>query len=176
MMAQLDQLGIADNTLVVFTSDNGGGGKQNGPLRGGKSSLWEGGYRVPMIARLPGQIPAGQVSNRFMASLDFLPTMAGIAGAKLPEGVRLDGINAASGARREAMFWQRRGDKAARVGEWKWIESEQGSGLFHLPSDPGEQRDLSASKPAELAMMKERWKAWRKEMDESEPRGPFRDY
>jgi hypothetical protein len=74
------------------------------------------------------------------------------------------------------MFWQRRGDKAARVGQWKWIESAKGNGLYDLASDLGETRDLSQEKPEELARMKARFAAWRAEMDASEPRGPFRDY
>jgi len=74
------------------------------------------------------------------------------------------------------MFWQRRSDKAARVGEWKWVESARGSGLFDLSKDVGEQHDLSAEKPDMLAMVKSRFAAWKKAMAEAEPRGPFRDY
>ena len=74
------------------------------------------------------------------------------------------------------MFWQRRSDKAARIGNWKWIESAKGGGLFDLAADPGETKDLSHEKPDVLANMKARWNAWRREMDASDPRGPFRDY
>jgi hypothetical protein len=74
------------------------------------------------------------------------------------------------------MFWQRRGDKAARVGKWKWLESAKGSGLYDLDADLGETKDLSKEKPDVLAKVKERWEAWRREMNASEPRGPFRDY
>ena len=177
ILGRLDQ-----NTLVVFASDNGGTGERNGKLRGGKGTLWEGGFHVPMIARFPGRIPAGVVSDQFASTLEFLPTFAKLAGAHPPKGVRLDGFdmmplleNRASTQRRE-MYWQSRGNKAARVGEWKWIESAAGGGLYHLPSDPGEQKDLSAEKPDVTEMVKGKWRAWRKEMDESEPRGPFRDY
>jgi arylsulfatase A-like enzyme len=182
ILARLDQYSLSDNTLVIFTSDNGGTGDRNGRLRGGKATLWEGGFRVPMIARFPGRIPAGAVSDQLASTLEFLPTFAKLAGAHAPRGVRLDGFdmmplleNRAATQRRE-MYWQQRGNKAARVGEWKWIESKAGGGLFHLPSDPGEQKDLSVEKPDVRAMVKEKWNAWRKEMDQSEPRGPFRDY
>jgi hypothetical protein len=62
------------------------------------------------------------------------------------------------------------------VGNWKWVESAKGGGLFDLSSDPGEKRDLSAEKTEVLKMVKDRWAAWKREMDASEPRGPFRDY
>ena len=77
---------------------------------------------------------------------------------------------------RGEMFWQRRLDKAARVGNYKWVAAEQGSGLFDLASDLGEKRDLSAEKPELLARIQARFAAWQKEMDAAEPRGPFRDY
>jgi hypothetical protein len=74
------------------------------------------------------------------------------------------------------MHWERRGDRAARYRNWKWVNSEAGSGLFDLAADIGEKNDLSVEKPEVLRMMKDKWAAWRREMDESEPRGPFRDY
>jgi len=77
---------------------------------------------------------------------------------------------------RTAMFWQRRGDRAARVENWKWLDSAKGTGLYDLASDPGETKDLSAEKPEVLKMMQERFAQWRFEMDAAEPRGPFRDY
>jgi arylsulfatase A-like enzyme len=192
ILARLDQYRLSDNTLIVFSSDNGGTGNRNGRLRGGKATLWEGGLRVPMIARFPGRIPAGAVSDQFASALEFLPTFAKVAHAPLPRGVRLDGFDMMpllesrtsapqprhlhSPSQRREIYWQRRSEKAARVGEWKWVEQAAGEGLFHLPSDPGEQKDLSAEKPDVLAMVRGKWKAWRAEMDASEPRGPFRDY
>jgi phage/plasmid-associated DNA primase len=78
--------------------------------------------------------------------------------------------------RRKGFFWQRLNDKAARVGRWKWVESALGSGLFDLSNDLGKAKDLLAERPDVLRQVRERWQAWRREMDESEPRGPFRDY
>jgi hypothetical protein len=74
------------------------------------------------------------------------------------------------------MFWQRRGDKAARVGRWKWVESSKGNGLFDLETDLGETKDLSRENPEILQQVRARFTAWREEMDAAEPRGPFRDY
>lgn len=132
--------------------------------------------------RYPNRIPAGSVSTELLTSLEVFPTVLGLAGLQPPEGVVLDGFNMmpvlegkAKSPRRE-MFWQRRDDRAARVGDWKWVDSRAGSGLFDLGNDVGEQHDLSAEKPEVLAMMKERFSAWKKQMDEAEPRGPFRDY
>jgi hypothetical protein len=74
------------------------------------------------------------------------------------------------------MFWQRRGDMAARVGKWKWVQTGKGSGLFDLAKDLGEKDDVSGEHPNEVAMVKARFEAWRKSMDAAEPRGPFRNY
>jgi hypothetical protein len=74
------------------------------------------------------------------------------------------------------MFWQRRNDRAARVDQWKWVDSQRGKGLFHLATDIGEKQDLSAERPDILKQVQGRWAAWRKQMDDAEPRGPFRDY
>jgi hypothetical protein len=77
---------------------------------------------------------------------------------------------------RKAMFWQRRGDKAARFENWKWLESQKGSGLYDVTNNIGENKDLSEEKPEILKMMRDKFAAWRAEMDATEPRGPFRDY
>ena len=96
-------------------------------------------------------------------------------------GVKLDGFDMlpvlqgkAPSPRRE-MFWQRRDDKAARVEQWKWVESAKSGGLFDLSNDLGEEHDLSTQQPEMLAKVKARFAAWRAEMDASEQRGPFRD-
>jgi arylsulfatase A-like enzyme len=183
IIAQLKQSGAGENTFLMFLSDNGGSGNGgNAPLKAGKSAMWEGGLRVPFIAWWPGRVPAGKVSDEFLTSLEMLPTCAAAAGAKLTSGVELDGFDLLPVLRgekkspRAEMFWQRRSDKAARVGQWKWVESAKGGGLFDLAADLAETRDLSAEKPGVLARVKGRFETWRKEMDVAEPRGPFRDY
>ncbi|MEZ0274607.1 MAG: sulfatase-like hydrolase/transferase, partial [Roseimicrobium sp.] len=183
LMKALKERGQDKNTLIMFMSDNGGSGNGgNSPLKGSKSMMWEGGLRVPFIAWWPGHLPAGKVTDEFLTALEIFPTLLAASDAKAPEGVTLDGFDMLPVLRgekkspREAMFWQRRGDKAARVGNWKWLDSEKGRGLYDLSKDPGEKNDLSTEKPDVLKMMQERFAAWRKEMDECEPRGPFRDY
>lgn len=183
LMDSLEKAGQKDNTLVIFISDNGGSGNGgNAPLKGSKSTMWEGGLRVPFIARWPGKLPAGIITDEFLTSLEFVPTLLAAAGAKGPAGVKMDGFDMLPVLRGEAksprkeMFWQRRSDKAARYENWKWLESAKGNGLYDLSSDPGETKDLTIEKPEVAKMMRGRFEAWRAEMDAAEPRGPFRDY
>lgn len=185
LLKLLDNKQIADNTLVMFLSDNGGSGNGgNAPLKGAKSSMWEGGLRVPFIARWPGKLPAGKVTDEFLTSLELVPTILAATGAKAPDGVNLDGFDMLRVLRgevkspRKEMFWQRRGDKGARFENWKWSEAAKGKGggLYDLSRDLGETKDLSVEKPEVLKMMGDKFAAWRAEMDATEPRGPFRDY
>lgn len=186
VLKELAAHGAERNTLVMFLSDNGGSGNGgNEPLRGGKSTMWEGGLRVPFIAWWPGKIPAGKVSGEFLTALELFPTICAATGAKTPGNVKLDGFDMLPVLRgdkkspRHEMFWQRRGDKAARFDNWKWIagvRDGQGGGLYDLTHDLGEKHDLSSEKPDVLRMMEERFRKWRGEMDAAEPRGPFRDY
>jgi arylsulfatase A-like enzyme len=178
----LDETKQADNTLVIFQSDNGGSGNGgNAPLRGNKSTLWEGGLRVPFVARWPAKIPAGRVSDEFLTTLELLPTLAAAAGAA-PKDIVLDGYDmlptlaGQSPSPRKEMFWEFRGQKAARIGNYKWIEADNYRGLFDLASDVGEKNDLTEKQPAIASQIAGRWAAWRKQMDQTEPRGPFRDY
>jgi arylsulfatase A-like enzyme len=180
----LRETGQDKNTLIIFQSDNGGSGNGgNAPLRGQKSTMWEGGLRVPFIAWWPGKLPAGVVTDEFLTALELMPTFAAITGAKPPAGVKLDGFDMLPILRgekkspRTEMFWERRSLRAARVGNWKWVEmAGANKGLFDLTNDLGETKDLSKEKPEVLAKVKARFDAWKKEMESSEPRGPFRDY
>jgi arylsulfatase A-like enzyme len=192
----LDESGQAKNTLVIFFSDNGGTGPgkraNNGPLREGKSSVFEGGIRVPFIARWPGHIPAGTVSDAFITSLDLFPTFIALAGAPRPD-VILDGFDIMAVLRgqaespRKEMFWLHEHgandivQRAARVGQWKWVEAHRNGqvkgGLFDLSVDIGEKHDLSRDKPEILKKVKARYDAWDWEMNHLlEPHGPFRDF
>ena len=179
----LAELGLEDNTIVIFLSDNGGSSSaDNSPLRGGKSRLFEGGIRVPCIVRWPGVVSKGTVCEEFLTALEIFPTLCSAAGVQPPKGVILDGfdmtevIAGKKKSPRKEVFWQRRGDKAARVGNFKWVESSRGSGLFDLSKDIGEQHDLSKERPEVLRMVKSRFAAWQKLMAEAEPRRPFRDF
>ncbi|MEJ2702212.1 MAG: sulfatase-like hydrolase/transferase [Sedimentisphaerales bacterium] len=183
IMATLARNGLADNTLVIFFSDNGGGGgADNAPLRGGKSQMFEGGLRVPAIVRWPGAIPAGSVCDEFLSSMEIFPMLCSAAGVRPPSGVVLDGFDMTDvlagqqKSQRKEMFWQRRGDKAARVDDFKWVDSARGSGLFDLSTDIGERHDLSSEKPDLLKTLKARFAAWERRMAEAEPRRPFKDF
>ena len=184
VLKRLDQQDKAKNTLVIFMSDNGGGGAaNNSPLRGKKGQMWEGGLRVPCIIRWPSVLPAGKTCDAFLTSLEILPTIAAATGADLPAAVKLDGFNMLPVLRdkvpskRTSMFWHRRNLKAARVGSWKWVEMGNDSqGLFDLASDPGERKNLATEKPDILNRLRKLFADWRKEMDQAEPRGPFRNF
>jgi arylsulfatase A-like enzyme len=183
ILARLEEAGQADNTLVIFHSDNGGSGNGgNAPLRGAKSTLWEGGLRVPCLVRWPGKIPAGRVSDELLTTLEIWPTLAAASNAEFDNSTKRDGYNmlpvlaGKTPSPRREMFWEFRGGKAARVGNWKWIDSARAKGLYDLARDLGEKHDLAAERPDIAADLEARWNAWHQEVLASEPRGPFRDY
>ena len=168
LMAELKQLGLAENTLVILTSDNGSRardeGGSNGPLRGTKGTTWEGGMRVPCIAHWPATIPPGSVSGELVTALDFHPTLAALAGhdpASLPKH---DGVNVlpiwkaeadAKSPRKHFFYFKRAELQAVRSGHWKLrhaMDKPKDSDpkkleLYDLSADPGETHDLAASNP-----------------------------
>jgi arylsulfatase A len=183
ILNRLDAYDLTRDTIVIFLSDNGGGaGADNGPLRGGKARMFEGGVRVPCLVRWPARIPPALTSDGFLTSLEIFPTALAAARVAPPPNVTLDGFDmmpvlaGSMDSPRHEMFWQRRGDKAARVGHWKWVESTRGGGLFNLSADLGERHDLSKEKPDVLQRVKARFAEWTRAMDAADPRGPFRDY
>lgn len=185
MLNLLDKKGIADDTIVVFFSDNGGsGGADNSPLRGHKAQTWEGGIRVPCIVRWTGgKVPEGTTNDAFLSSLELVPSFAAATGHEIPDEIILDGYNwwptlrGETESPREEMFWKRRNQLGARVGDWKWtMMGETQQGLYDLSKDPGEKNDLSKQHPEKLAELKAAFDAWLKAMDGAEPRGPFRDF
>lgn len=183
VLRQIEARGETKDTLILFISDNGGSGNGgNAPLKGQKSTMWEGGLSVPFLAKWPARLPAGKVTDEFLTALEFFPTIAAATGAKVPEGIKLDGFDMLPVLRgekpssRTEMFWERRKDHAIRVGNWKWVQTGAAKGLYDLSKDRGEKTDVSADNPAVLADLKARFGKWKAEMEASEPRGPFRDY
>lgn len=154
----LKELGIDKRTLVVFTSDNGPAIGSAGPLRGGKGSTWEGGMRVPCVARWPGKIPAGSVCNEVASTIDLLPTFVRLAGAGL-QGGRIDGkdiwslLSHQPGAKspHEAFFYYRGPNLCAvRAGAWKLHIAGRGikkPQLYNLETDIAEKTDVAADNP-----------------------------
>jgi arylsulfatase A-like enzyme len=180
LLASLERRGVLQDTLVIFSSDNGGAIKNtyddgtnalhglqqpNGALRGAKGSLYEGGHRVPMLARWPGKIPAGKESDALVALVDLPRSLAALAGQTLPEGAAPDSQNVlpallgSSDARgRESLVLQSNGERplALRQGNWKLIQGK-GSAvqLYDLLADPAESRDLAKEQPERVAAMQE---------------------
>ncbi len=148
------ELGLADRTLVLFTSDNGGTGRAvNAPLRGHKGSTWEGGMRVPAIAWWPGKVPAGVRADAITGMMDVLPTFVRLGGGQLPPDRKLDGQDIwplLSGARQHTardVFYYFRGLKleAVRSGPWK-LHLAQGE-LYNLDTDVGESGNVAKDNP-----------------------------
>jgi arylsulfatase A-like enzyme len=182
-MALLKELNLDDHTLVIFTSDNGphseGGHsaeffESRGGLRGIKRALYEGGIRIPMIARLPGKVPAGRVSEQVVAFWDMLPTMAELLGVKVPDG--MDGVSvlpAIFGDRKvehPPLYWEfhEGGFKqAARIGNWKAVRKGAAGvlELFDLATDVSEKNDVAAAHPEVIKQFEDYFKTARTESE-----------
>lgn len=177
VMALLKELGIDDNTLVIFTSDNGGQGgawlrmtdffQGNGPLRGHKGAFLEGGIRVPMIARWPGKIKPGTTTDHQTAFWDFLPTAADIAGVEIKH--EIDGISYLptllgkpdEQQQHEYLYWSYPRGKslevAVRWGDWKAVQARRGGEfeLYDLSWDIGESTNVADAHPDVIAKIKQ---------------------
>lgn len=165
--AALEAEGLAENTIVVFTSDNGGAGYiglpgVNQPLRGWKMTNFEGGLRVPLFMKWPARIKAGTISEEPVAHIDMMPTLAAAAQASTPEGVEIDGLNLLPLATteskqdwdRQTLFWQSGHYRVVRRGDWKLQVAERPDGgpwLHNLAVDRSEQNNLASSHPEKLA-------------------------
>ena len=178
----VERLGISERTLIFFFSDNGATPQgSNGPLRGYKASVWEGGHRVPGIVWWPGKIQAGAVTDQLAAGFDLWPTMAELAGAPLPAERPLDGVSLASvlleqkPLDRHEMFWEFEDAVAMRDGPWKYIAREddfEGPGLFNLAEDLGEQTNLADRFPDRTKSMAEAVAKWFQEVEGSATEQP----
>lgn len=168
IFAHLKQLGIDDNTLVIFTSDNGGAtrhGAVNKPLRGGKGSTWEGGQRVCCVARWPGKIRAGSQCDQLAVTFDLLPTFTSMAGGDMPSDRTIDGkdigpmlTGESAESPHDRFFYYFRGElNAVRSGRWKLFVKRRPQGkrpaqlaepeLYDLVSDIGETRNVATENP-----------------------------
>jgi arylsulfatase A-like enzyme len=183
ILRKLEELRLADDTVVILTSDNGGYGRitSNAPLRGNKGNHFEGGIRVPLIVKWPGVTKAGSVCACPATSTDVLPTLVEMAGLPPRAAGSIDGLSlvpllkGADRLPRDALFWHyphyvdnhpdpARPCGVIRSGDWKLIESfEDGRlELFHLAEDIGERKDLSARLPEKARELQQRLADWRK--------------
>jgi arylsulfatase A-like enzyme len=191
VLTKLEQTGKLEDTLVIFTNDNGGpttrnavNGSQNTPLRGSKCETFEGGIRVPLLMQLPGVIAPGTTYTKPAITFDISATALAAAGA---DTAQLDGIDLLpflagkkTGAPHRVLFWRSRtmsNNYGARQGDWKFVHSTEGDAapgprqkpgrdmLFNLARDIGEQHDLAAEHPEKLAELKKLFEAWSAEVD-----------
>lgn len=185
LLDSLDELGLSQNTLVIYTSDNGPWNQpkyttrkkghpdgsifwgEAGPLRNGKGSCYEAGYRVPCIVRWPGKVPAGRVSDAIFATVDFMPTFAALSDFQLPKDRRIDGVDQTellfgkSKSGRENFYFH---DAGIRQGKWKYLKAnahfygfaveddrKKTEELYDLETDIGERVNLAAKYPEKVS-------------------------
>jgi arylsulfatase A-like enzyme len=177
ILAELERQGIADNTLVVFSSDNGGERySSNAPLFHHKATLWEGGIRVPCLMRWPARLPKGKVATQAGITMDLTATFLAAAGVApsadyLPDGIDLLPFLTGERPETERTFYWRidrtnRQQRAIRQGKWKYVNDGNTMDLlFDLSADSGERRNLGYQHPDVLKTLKARLAAWEAEMD-----------
>jgi arylsulfatase A-like enzyme len=185
LLAALREHGLEENTLVVFTSDNGGyvhydglhRGElsDNGPFRDGKTTVYEGGHRVPTLVRWPGRIPADAISAATAATFDLAPTFLALAGVASPTAA-FDGIDLSAHLLRaeplppRPLFWRIRGSRAVRAGDWKLIAPRGAAAeLYNLAADPGETADRAAHEPTRVRDLQAALTAWEREVAAAAP-------
>jgi arylsulfatase A-like enzyme len=186
VLATLQELHLEQDTLVIFTSDNGPARRAEdlkaaygqyynsgttGGLRGYKGQLYEGGVRTPLIVRWPGHVPAGKVdSTSAINGVDLLPTLAAATGTAVPSDWGGDGVNRLEvlkghpSVRPQPLFWRTTEQESVRDGDWKLVRSrKQGTTeLFDLAKDPNEAQDLTQAQPGQAARLADLLQAWTK--------------
>ncbi|MBC2603219.1 sulfatase family protein [Puniceicoccus vermicola] len=197
LRAELESLGLLDNTIIIFTSDNGsrvsGEGGSNAPLRGTKAQNYEGGIRVPCIVRWPDHVPAGTTCSALTTAMDFLPTLAAAANTKPPEDRVIDGHDATplwtapgddADSPYEAFFYYRRDEiHAVRKGSWKLhLRIHEGGGrctdcqeLYDLSRDIGETENLFESRPDKVEELMNAFRQGAKTIGDSRNGEPGQD-
>jgi arylsulfatase A-like enzyme len=175
VLAKLKALSLEQNTLVFFHSDNGGpissgtsvNGSINLPLRGGKTTLWEGGIRVPFLAKWPARLPAGKLYHEPVIQLDLFTTAVTAAGGSVPTDRVIDGVDlmpfldgTAATVPHENLYWRFGTPSAIRNGPWKL----KGSELFNLATDIGETTNVAAANPAIVSALQADLNSWKSEL------------
>ncbi|MDX2178341.1 MAG: sulfatase-like hydrolase/transferase [Bryobacteraceae bacterium] len=174
----VERKGFGRNTLVMFTNDNGGERlSRNWPFASHKGTLWEGGIRVPSLAKLPGRIPAGKDCAQPMMSMDLAVTALKAAGVQAPDNV--DGIDLMPAMRggpvtERTQFWRinraDRKQRAARKGDWKWLDDGPPfQALFNVKDDPGERSTKFYEYPEKVAELRGLYEAWERDLAKNPP-------
>ena len=174
IMKTLDDEQLTNETIIIFTNDNGGERySDNAGLSNSKMSLWEGGIRVPAFVRWPNRIKAGRTTEQVAVTMDWTATILKAGGAKVNNNFPLDGIDlmpVLTGNRKiveRTLYWrtfQRDQQKAIRMGDWKYLKDANGEYLFNLNSDQLEKTNLKASKPEIFNKLKSQYAHWEKEV------------
>lgn len=174
VLAALDRRGLTRNTLVIFTNDNGGEWlSRNAPLSNRKSTLWEGGIRVPMILRWPGHLPANVSSAQVAITMDLTASILAITRTEIPPKSKLDGIDllptlsGRSPLVERQLFWRIRRpyeQRATRSGRWKLLQDGRNFYLFDVFEDPGERHDLTAAHPELVRKLNAALDRWEEEV------------
>lgn len=172
ILAVLERRGLTRNTVVIFTNDNGGEWlSSNAPLRNRKSTLWEGGIRVPLIIRWPGHLPANKTSAQVAITMDLTASILAATNTSIPATYKLDGINllpslsGGSAIVDRELFWRikrPRDQRAVRSGRWKLVQDGIDFYLFDLSVDPGEHNDLTAAHPEMVRKLNAALDQWEK--------------
>ena len=172
ILAMLQRRGLTNNTMVIFTNDNGGEWlSRNAPLRNRKSTLWEGGLRVPLLIRWPGHLPANKTTAQAAITMDLTASILAATNTPIPATLKLDGIDLLPGLRRGSpivdrqLFWRikrPRDQRAVRSGRWKLVQDLNDFHLFDLSTDPGERNDLTAAHPEVVRNLNAALDQWEK--------------
>lgn len=172
IMISLDAKGLRENTIVIFTNDNGGERySDSGGLTNGKATVWEGGIRVPAFVRWPGKIKQGSSTEQIAITMDWTVTLLSVAGAKPHADFPVDGMDlmpVMTGKSKiipRVLFWrltQRKNEKAVRMGEWKYLIDATGEYLFNVANDPFEKTNLKDVNPEVYNSLREKYAVWEK--------------
>lgn len=173
VLAALERRGLAENTIVIFTSDNGGERfSRTWPFTGQKTELLEGGIRVPGLVRWPARIKPGQVSQQVAISMDWLPTLLAAAGSAPDPAYPPDGANllpvllGEQGVQTRSLYWRYKANaqRALRDGDWKYLKIRNQEFLFNLAGDQRERANLAQREPERLAALRTQWEKWDADM------------
>jgi len=173
VLKTLEERGLDNNTIVVFTSDNGGERfSKTWPFTGQKTELLEGGIRIPALVRWPAKIKPAQVTEQVAISMDWLPTLLAAAGGTPDAGYQPDGENllpvilGAESPHPRTLFWRYKANqqRAVRSGDWKYLKIADNEFLFDVVADQHERANLAEKNPDVFAKLKQQWEGWNASM------------